>query len=88
MKYITIDCTGMAEPAQLHSTLAQALVFPRWYGKNLDALFDCLSDICEDTTLQLTGWSTLDSWKAGFAATFADAQTENPYFRFTLYNKP
>jgi ribonuclease inhibitor len=28
----------------LHSQLALALEFPSYYGKNLDALWDCLSD--------------------------------------------
>ena len=36
---------------QLHETLAMELQFPVWYGANLDALYDCLTDIHTDTRL-------------------------------------
>lgn len=82
MKHITIDCTGITEPSQLHAALANKLSFPDWYGNNLDALFDCLSDIYEDTTVHFIGWNSLGFWKEGFTATFSDAQAENCYFRY------
>ena len=30
---------------ELHRCFAITLNFPEWYGGNLDALFDCLTDI-------------------------------------------
>ena len=32
---------------ELHEEIAQKLSFPEYYGKNLDALNDCLSEINE-----------------------------------------
>ena len=35
----------------LHDTLIQLLRFPQYYGRNLDALYDLLSEISEDSEL-------------------------------------
>ena len=35
----------------MHDYLATSLAFPAYYGRNLDALNDCLTDICEPTLL-------------------------------------
>lgn len=60
MKYV-IDLSNVSEKAQMHDMLFEALRLPAYYGRNLDALWDCLtSDLqipCEihlimsDTTL-------------------------------------
>ena len=48
---LTLDCrSGMDE---LHTQLAESLDFPCWYGRNLDALHDCLTDLTEDLTITL-----------------------------------
>ena len=46
---LTLDCRK--ELPQLHEQLAQELCFPEWYGKNLDALHDCLNDIVFPVTI-------------------------------------
>lgn len=76
MKPVTLDCSACQTPADLHTALARSLHFPDWYGNNLDALFDCLTECA--ITLQLTGWALLPDWSAGFAQVFEDAQLENP----------
>jgi ribonuclease inhibitor len=55
MKEITIDCTTIASMAEIHDILARELNFPAWYGRNLDALHDCLTDL-KDVELVLIGW--------------------------------
>lgn len=50
MRKITLDCAGLTRPA-LHEAFARALDFPAWYGNNLDALYDCLTDLEEETNL-------------------------------------
>lgn len=41
-----------ASAAEVHATLADALRFPQYYGKNLDALWDCATcDIDRPTEL-------------------------------------
>ena len=83
MKKTTIDCTGIAEKSQLHQALFEVLELPVWYGHNLDALFDCLTE-CNKTHLTLLNWSKLGDWRQGFAAVFEDAATENNGFSYTL----
>lgn len=75
---IIIDCTNIENKRQLHELLARELEFPDYYGHNLDALFDCLTDIREKTTIKLEGWNALGDWKNGFAAVFADAAIDDP----------
>lgn len=60
MKTITIDCTSVETPAVLHQLLADALQFPAYYGHNLDALYDCLTEVEEETQLTLTNWHALE----------------------------
>jgi RNAse (barnase) inhibitor barstar len=39
------DCTKWTESKQIHNDLKKQLDFPDYYGENLNALNDCLSDI-------------------------------------------
>ena len=39
-----IDCTKIHSKEDLHEIFRQILCFPDWYGCNLDALYDCLTD--------------------------------------------
>ena len=39
--------------SQIHEYLKEKLEFPDYYGNNLDALYDCLTDICEPTAIGL-----------------------------------
>ena len=47
MKVVTIDFTDCKYMIDLYEEMAEALGFPEWYGKNLDALWDCLTGIIE-----------------------------------------
>ena len=40
-----IDCTQIHSKEDLHRIFCQILCFPEWYGSNLDALYDCLTEI-------------------------------------------
>ena len=60
MKTVTIDCAPIKTAKDFHRELAQALEFEDYYGNNLDALFDCLTDICEPTELILNNWHDLE----------------------------
>lgn len=44
---VFLDATAFASDAQLHDELAFKLGLPEWYGRNFDALLDCLSTIDE-----------------------------------------
>lgn len=54
MNNITISGSEIYSIADIHESLADALNFPEYYGVNLDALHDCLGDICEETSITIT----------------------------------
>ncbi|MBR0509049.1 MAG: barstar family protein [Clostridia bacterium] len=47
MKYVFLDGDRIQKPAAMHAAFAEALSLPAYFGKNLDALHDCLTDIPE-----------------------------------------
>lgn len=53
MKNITIKGSEICSMADIHELLADELCFPDYYGMNLDALHDCLGDICEETGITI-----------------------------------
>ena len=81
---MVIDCFGIENKEQLHKLLAEKLAFPAYYGHNLDGFMDCLTSICQDLTLCLTGWADLGEWKEGFENVFHFAMEENPHLTIRL----
>ena len=67
MRRITIDCGAVTSRQALHQALCEALCFPEHYGGNLDALHDCLTGICEPTTLFLQNWPALEENLGSYA---------------------
>lgn len=78
MREMTLNCAGLSQ-RQLHGLFAQMLEFPEWYGNNLDALFDCLTEVETDTHLILKGLEN-----DGFRETVLDAAAENDCLTVTL----
>lgn len=79
MKELTIDCAGL-DPTGLHRTFRESLAFPEWYGNNLDALYDCLTEIFEPTHLIISNLPPLP----GFRETLEDAAKENESLSITI----
>ena len=51
---IILNCENLAQRGQAHQYLAHMLDFPDYYGQNLDALYDCLTEL-GDCTIVLDG---------------------------------
>lgn len=47
MKNLTLDFKKFMTPREAHEYIAKNLDFPDHYGKNLDALYDCLTDLMD-----------------------------------------
>ncbi len=52
--------TPATSTAGLYGALADALDLPSWFGANLDALWDCLTDLTIPTALVLGGWRSFE----------------------------
>ena len=81
---VILDCEKLSCRRPAHEYLQQALGLPAYYGKNLDALFDCLTELC-DCTLVLRGRDQL-ACSGGYGArilrVLEEAARSNP--RLTL----
>ena len=62
-----------------HDYLKRALDFPDYYGKNLDALYDCLCEIGVETEIILINSSEVSK---DLIDTFIDASAENELLSF------
>ncbi len=51
MKKVILDFTKMENTEQVHDHLKEQLAFPDYYGRNLDALHDLLTEMTEDTCI-------------------------------------
>ncbi len=45
---LLLNADTAASRSALHDLFAQTLSLPQWYGRNLDALHDCLTERSED----------------------------------------
>lgn len=62
-----------------HNYLMEALALPDYYGKNLDALYDCLTEMeCE---IELINADEVDE---DILETFKDAANENNLLKFNI----
>lgn len=44
---VTLDAAKLVRKGPAHDYLAESFDFPEYYGRNLDALYDCISDISD-----------------------------------------
>ncbi|MBQ3357121.1 MAG: barstar family protein [Oscillospiraceae bacterium] len=48
---LRLDASNASTRSALHDLFQQALSLPEWYGRNLDALHDCLTSLNEDVCI-------------------------------------
>jgi ribonuclease inhibitor len=46
-----VDFSNIEDYREIHQILKESLDFPDYYGGNLDALFDCLTDMLGDISI-------------------------------------
>ena len=85
---VILDGAAMHDRQAAHSHLAQRLALPDYYGRNLDALYDLLTQIGTDTELVLLNSVALEQNLGRYAKalmdTLADAAGENPHLKLTV----
>lgn len=53
MKRIRLETTKIVDRSSFHEAFKELLGFPEWYGANMNAWIDCMSDL-EDTKSSIT----------------------------------
>ena len=83
MKSVILDAKKMLKKEKMHEYFAKKFALPEDYGKNLDALFDCLCEINEPTLIKLKNESALDDGtKESLIKLFYDVCEENELVKF------
>ena len=85
MKSVILDAKKMLEKEKMHEYFAKKFDLPEYYGRNLDALFDCLCEINEPMLIKLKNENFLDdSAKESLTRLFRDVCNENALVKFEL----
>lgn len=85
MKIVILDAKKMLEKEKMHEYFAKKFDLPEHYGRNLDALFDCLCEINEPTLIKLKNEDALQGdTKESLIRLFHDVCNENELVKFEL----
>ena len=88
MRKIILDIEKMRSLPMLHKYLHTALALPEYYGANLDALHDCLTEIAEPTELvvpkKVADEAYLGWYGQQFLQVLQDAAAANDALTITL----
>ena len=72
---ILCDFERLGTPEAVYDYLTRELDFPAYFGRNLDALHDCLTDVSTPTRLVLTGTASPSAQR--FLPVIKDAAKRN-----------
>ena len=78
MNNITLKLNKFSVKKEIHNYLKKKMKFPDYYGENLDALFDCLTDISSDTAIDIKYDAENDIQKSVLEV-FSDAVAVNTH---------
>ena len=70
MQLVVLDGNTLTDKKAVHAFLAQKLDFPEWYGGNLDALYDCLTGVFEETEITIDNFDLLEERMGHYALSF------------------
>ena len=82
---ILCDFARLDTPDAVYDYLQKELAFPAWFGRNLDALHDCLTDIGAPTRLILTGTEAPVAQR--FLPVLRDAAKQNRYLSLEVHRE-
>lgn len=82
MKRVELIASQLTDKEVLHDVLAEELQLPEWYGRNLDALHDCLTELT-DVELVLVGWPD-EGYLARVRRVIVDAVFENDHLELKI----
>lgn len=77
MRKVILDFDGRQTSEQIHQHLAEALHLPEHYGRNADALYDCLTEIGEPTCIAVYNADISNGYISVIAEVMRDAECDN-----------
>lgn len=83
MKEITINCAGIAQPSELLALLSKHLELDGSNVDSLDALYESLIAISQETHVTVFGLDTLE-FAEGFRNTLTEAETDNFWLNISI----
>lgn len=90
MAEVVLDGLEIRSVEEVHDRFAQALDLPDYYGRNLDALYDCLTERTADTRLELHHVPALEAALGDYAGalldTLRDAARDNPRLQVEFFS--
>lgn len=88
MRYIKLDAEEMKSRKGAHEYLAGKFKFPDYYGHNLDALYDCLTEVGNDTSVAIPAKIAepgyLGDYGEKMLAAFRDAAAANKSLKIRI----
>lgn len=80
MSIYLLDGKDMTSREAAYELIAKELAFPYYFGKNLDALYDCLTEKNADNTVIFVNTALLEEYLGDYAekilSCFRDASSE------------
>ena len=87
METIRLDGAGLCRREEAMALLGEALALPEWWGRNLDALYDCLTgELGRPVQLELSGREAMEATDFGrlLLRVLEDAAEACAYFDVTF----
>lgn len=81
MKTYILNFKDKETPASMHDYLALMLELPKFYGRNLDALYDCLTSITTPTSITIVNIDPDNAMHRRTLGVFKDAAADNERLR-------
>ena len=85
---VILDCSRFTDRSSAHAYLQAQFGFPDHYGKNLDALYDCLMELSDRQILlqNPAALCAMGEYGAALLETLQDAARDNPTLELSAVN--
>ena len=86
MERVNLDGRRLRERQEAMELLGRALALPEWWGRNLDALYDCLTDLGRPVRLVLSHLEAMAETDFGrrLLRVMSDAAAEIPWLELEV----
>jgi len=86
---VYLDADRLKDRVQAHEYLAEMLSLPEYYGKNLDALYDCLTELkdCRIVILYTQETELSDTYGEKIVSVLEEAARENSGLSYMIMKR-